>query len=149
LLCDALVGRLAFGFAHGQLGCALPSLVHGDGLSCRLVLGVGGRTFDAFRCHLACDVRDTADHVIRASPPRLCNAHSFSPHRVLSPRRAATLDRANRHARRAKRTWFPSTQTINEVNLEKCGRSVKAAPLHCPKLIDKLSNSFTCHPVPG
>src|SRR5262249_22934434 len=126
-----------------QLGGALPSPVRGDELSCLLVLGVGRRTLDAFGRRLACDVRDTADHVIRASPLRLCSAHNFSPHRVLSPRRAATLDRANRHARRAKRTWFPSTQRINEVNLERCGRSVKAAPLHCPKMIFKLSNSST------
>src|SRR5437762_3010913 len=86
-------------------------------------------------------LRWDADGLVRAllRPQR----NRTSPLRwVPSPTQGAISGPANQLARQAKRASFHLLEMAAEVNSK--------PPVHPTlKLIDKLSNSFTCHPVPG
>src|SRR5262249_8275102 len=79
------------------------------------------------------------------SPPLLaCNGHNDSSRLVLSPTRAKASDQGDRQARWTERSSGSSTRTEN-------GSKRQAGPplSAIPKMIDILSNSFTCDAVPG
>src|ERR1051326_2180203 len=84
-------------------------------------------------------------------PP--CHPRSSSPHEVLSPTRAAVLDRADPQARQERSSPVSSTRTADGRKRE--GRMARWTvrilqrkfPCPNPKMIDILFNSFTCEPV--